>query len=69
MLIQELIHQCNGGVVLFDNRTTDRTKSDNQVQQLLSMVNRVVRENGALPASNENFKLLKVKNAIVYLNC
>ncbi|XXG39493.1 hypothetical protein AAC387_Pa01g0439 [Persea americana] len=64
--LKELIHQCNGGVVLFDNRTTDRTKRDNQVQQLLSMVNRVVRENGALPASNENFKLLKEHSLMLH---
>ncbi|RWR78711.1 LOW QUALITY PROTEIN: immune-associated nucleotide-binding protein 8 isoform X1 [Cinnamomum micranthum f. kanehirae] len=40
--LKELIHQCNGRVVLFDNRTTDRTKRDNQVQQLLSMSGKIV---------------------------
>lgn len=61
MLIQKVLHFCKNRVVLFDNKTKDATRQAEQVQQLLSLVNLVVAENGGQPYSDEFFKELKVK--------
>eukprot|EP00268_Persea_americana_P069226 TRINITY_DN97_c1_g1_i1.p1 TRINITY_DN97_c1_g1~~TRINITY_DN97_c1_g1_i1.p1 ORF type:complete len:341 (-),score=81.24 TRINITY_DN97_c1_g1_i1:317-1339(-) len=58
--LRKVLHYCKNRVVLFDNKTKDATRQAEQVQQLLSLVNLVVAENGGQPYSDEFFKELKV---------
>lgn len=46
--------------MLFDNKTKDERRKVGQVQQLLSLVNGIVIQNGGLPYSDELFSELKV---------
>ncbi|KAJ4951220.1 hypothetical protein NE237_028052 [Protea cynaroides] len=56
---QEILRLCRNRVVLFDNKTKDETKRVQQVQQMFSLVNMVVAENGGRPYSDEFFVELK----------
>ena len=51
---------CENRVVLFDNKTKDEMKKVNQVQQLLSLVNKVIAQNGGQPYTDEIFAEVKV---------
>jgi high-affinity Fe2+/Pb2+ permease len=44
--LQEIIDLCKNWIVLFDNKTKDESKRVEQVEQLLSLVNLVVAQNG-----------------------
>ncbi|XP_031250047.1 immune-associated nucleotide-binding protein 9-like [Pistacia vera] len=45
--------------VLFDNKTKDETKRSKQVGELLSLVNRVIAQNGGQPYTDEIFAEVK----------
>lgn len=64
--MQNILRSCAHRVVLFDNRTHDRTAEAKQVDQLLSIVNTVVNVNGGLPYTDEIFKQAKVKYILIY---
>ena len=64
--MQNILQSCEQRVVLFDNRTDDRTTKAKQVDQLLSLVNMVVDVNGGQPYSDEIFKQAKVKYILIY---
>uniref|UniRef100_A0A166FW06 AIG1-type G domain-containing protein n=1 Tax=Daucus carota subsp. sativus TaxID=79200 RepID=A0A166FW06_DAUCS len=51
----KLLHQCEDRRVVFDNRTRDQNKKDEQLQELLSLVNLVVVKNGGKPFKDELF--------------
>ncbi|XP_017229666.1 immune-associated nucleotide-binding protein 9 isoform X1 [Daucus carota subsp. sativus] len=53
--LQKLLHQCEDRRVVFDNRTRDQNKKDEQLQELLSLVNLVVVKNGGKPFKDELF--------------
>lgn len=55
--IQEVLHQCENRHVVFDNRTLDQRKKNEQVQELLTLVNLVVAKNGGRPYTDESMKL------------
>ncbi|XP_024973102.1 immune-associated nucleotide-binding protein 9-like [Cynara cardunculus var. scolymus] len=57
--LKEILRLCGDRFVLFDNRTKDETKKADQVQQLLSLVNMVLENNGGQPYTNEIFTDLK----------
>lgn len=46
--------------MLFDNKTKDESKRVDQVQQLLSLVNKVIAQNGGQPYTDEIFAEVKV---------
>lgn len=46
--------------MLFDNKTKDELKRVEQVQQLLSLVNGIIIQNGGQPYTDEIFTELKV---------
>ena len=46
--------------MLFDNKSRDERKRFEQVQQLLSLVNMVIAQNGGQPYMDELFTELKV---------
>lgn len=46
--------------MLFDNKTKDESKRVEQVQQLLSLVNTVIAQNGGRPYTDEIFAEVKV---------
>lgn len=46
--------------MLFDNKTKDEGKKASQVQQLLSLVNKVTAQNGGQPYTDEIFAEVKV---------
>lgn len=60
ILMQRVLEMCKRRVVLFDNKTKDAAKQAEQVQQLLSLINLVMEENGGQPYSDEFFMELKV---------
>ena len=47
--------------MLFDNKTKDESKRCGQVQQLLSLVNKIISQNCGRPYTDELFTELKVK--------
>ncbi|KAM5574966.1 hypothetical protein ABKV19_014086 [Rosa sericea] len=49
--LKEILGLCGNRCVLFDNKTTDESKRVEQVQQLLSLVNSVIAQNGGRPYS------------------
>ncbi|XP_077231553.1 immune-associated nucleotide-binding protein 9-like [Tasmannia lanceolata] len=57
--LKKVLRLCKNRVVLFDNKTKDEIKRTKQVQQLLSLVNIVMAENGGQPYSDEFFSELK----------
>ncbi|XXG39492.1 hypothetical protein AAC387_Pa01g0438 [Persea americana] len=62
--LQNILQSCEQRVVLFDNRTDDRTTKAKQVDQLLSLVNMVVDVNGGQPYSDEILKQAKEMEAL-----
>ncbi|PSS00180.1 Immune-associated nucleotide-binding protein [Actinidia chinensis var. chinensis] len=61
--LKDILHLCENRKVLFDNKTKDPAKKVGQLQQLLSLVNMVISQNGGKPFTNELFTELK-KGAI-----
>ncbi|XP_015886204.3 immune-associated nucleotide-binding protein 9 [Ziziphus jujuba] len=57
--LKEILALCENRCVLFDNKTKDKSKRVEQVQQLFSLVDTVIAQNGGLPFSNELFADLK----------
>ncbi|PRQ20528.1 putative P-loop containing nucleoside triphosphate hydrolase [Rosa chinensis] len=58
--LKELLGLCGNRCVLFDNKTKDKSKRVEQVQQLLSLVNSVIAQNGGQPYTDEIFAEAKV---------
>jgi hypothetical protein len=58
--LQEIIDLCKNWIVLFNNKTKDESKRVEQVEQLLSLVNLVVAQNGGRPHTDELFAECKV---------
>ncbi|XP_062049769.1 GTPase IMAP family member 1 isoform X2 [Lepus europaeus] len=56
--LRELTAECGGRICAFDNRATGR-EQEAQVQQLLGLVERLVRENGGAHYTNEEYGLLQ----------
>ncbi|XP_050213595.1 immune-associated nucleotide-binding protein 9-like [Mercurialis annua] len=54
--LKDILTLCKNRRVLFDNKTKDESKRGVQVQQLLSLVNFVIAQNGGQPYTNELFK-------------
>ncbi|OVA00138.1 AIG1 [Macleaya cordata] len=57
--LKEVINLCKNRLVLFDNKTKDESLRGEQVQQLTSLVNTVIKENGGQPYSDELFDEIK----------
>ncbi|KAL5723573.1 hypothetical protein ACHQM5_006957 [Ranunculus cassubicifolius] len=57
--LQNIMQKCKNRAVLFNNKTTDTTKKAQQVQDLLSLVNMVISDNGGEPFSDEFFAEMK----------
>ncbi|KAI4332339.1 hypothetical protein L6164_017258 [Bauhinia variegata] len=57
--LKEILSLCGNRRVLFDNKTKDERKRYEQVQQLLSLVNTVIEQNGGKPYTDELFTELK----------
>jgi len=58
--MQEVLTLCENRRVLFNNKTKDVHKGVEQVQELLSLVNRVIEQNGGQPYSDELFAEIQV---------
>ncbi|PQQ16107.1 protein AIG1-like [Prunus yedoensis var. nudiflora] len=61
--LKEILVLCENRCVLFDNKTKDESKRVKQVQHLLSLVNKVIAQNGGRPYTDEIFAEVK-KGAI-----
>ncbi|OMO78896.1 Avirulence induced family protein [Corchorus olitorius] len=61
--LKDILVRCGNRVLLFDNKTKDEKKKAKQVQDLLTLVNKVSEQNGGQPYSDELFVELK-KGAI-----
>ncbi|KAJ9567023.1 hypothetical protein OSB04_002989 [Centaurea solstitialis] len=57
--LKETLSMCGGRCVVFDNRTKDQMKKENQVHELLSLVNMVLAKNNGKPYTDEIFSELK----------
>ncbi|GMI85103.1 IMMUNE ASSOCIATED NUCLEOTIDE BINDING 9 [Hibiscus trionum] len=57
--LKDVLGLCENRLVLFDNKTKDETKRVKQVQDLLSLVNMVIEQNGGKPYTDELFAELK----------
>ncbi|TKY49876.1 putative PHLOEM protein 2 A3 [Spatholobus suberectus] len=57
--LKDILILCGNRKVLFDNKTKDEEKRLGQVQQLLSLVNMIISQNGGRPYTNELFIELK----------
>nr|XP_009803372.1 PREDICTED: protein AIG1-like [Nicotiana sylvestris] len=57
--LKETLKLCDNRKVLFDNKTKDPTKKDDQLKELLSLVNLVLEKNDGVPYTNELFKELQ----------
>ncbi|KAM6543697.1 hypothetical protein CsatB_008144 [Cannabis sativa] len=57
--LKVMVGRCENRVLLFDNKTRDKIKKADQVEQLLSLVNNVVEKNGGRPYTNDLFSELK----------
>lgn len=68
MMIQDILTLCENRLVLFDNKTKDESKKFYQVQQLLSLVNKVTAQNGGQPYTDEIFAEVKVSTFISISN-
>ncbi|XP_062030606.1 immune-associated nucleotide-binding protein 9-like [Rosa rugosa] len=53
--LKGILGLCGNRCVLFDNKTTDKSKRVEQVQRLLSLVNSVIEQNGGRPYTDEIF--------------
>ncbi|KAM7280406.1 hypothetical protein ACFE04_007540 [Oxalis oulophora] len=58
-LLTETFSLCGNRKVLFNNKTKDKVKRDEQVQQLLALVNKVISENDGMPYKYDLFVELK----------
>lgn len=57
--LKEILEMCGNRRVLFDNKTKDDLKKDKQLEELLFLVNEVVKNNGGKPYTDEIFAELK----------
>ncbi|XP_031284953.1 immune-associated nucleotide-binding protein 9-like isoform X2 [Pistacia vera] len=57
--LKDILALCENRRVLFDNKTKDETIRARQVGELLSLVNRVIVQNGGQPYTDEIFAELK----------
>ncbi|MBA0783364.1 hypothetical protein Gotri_001092 [Gossypium trilobum] len=57
--LKDILGLCGNRLVLFDNKTKDETKRVKQVQDLLTLVNIVIEQNGGQPYTDELFAELK----------
>ncbi|XP_031262022.1 immune-associated nucleotide-binding protein 9-like [Pistacia vera] len=57
--LKNILALCENRRVLFDNKTMDETKRAKQVAELLSLVNRVIAQNGGQPYTDEIFAEVK----------
>ncbi|KAA3487057.1 protein AIG1-like [Gossypium australe] len=57
--LKDILGLCGNRLVLFDNKTKDETKRVKQVQDLLTLVNLVIEQNGGQPYTDELFAELK----------
>ncbi|KAG8472695.1 hypothetical protein CXB51_034521 [Gossypium anomalum] len=57
--LKDILGLCGNRLVLFDNKTKDETKRVKQVQDLLTLVNMVIEQNGGKPYTDEFFAELK----------
>ncbi|XP_047324564.1 immune-associated nucleotide-binding protein 9-like isoform X2 [Impatiens glandulifera] len=53
--LQEILSLCNDRKVLFDNKTKDPERKSEQLEQLLSLVNKVMVLNGGQPYTDDIF--------------
>ncbi|KAJ4828466.1 hypothetical protein Tsubulata_031333 [Turnera subulata] len=54
--LKEILTMCKNRRVLFDNKTKDEHKRAQQVRELVSLVNKVIAQNGGKPYTNELFE-------------
>ncbi|XP_031262832.1 immune-associated nucleotide-binding protein 9-like isoform X1 [Pistacia vera] len=57
--LKNILALCENRRVLFDNKTKDETKRAKQVGELLSLVNRVIAQNGGQPYTDKIFAEVK----------
>ncbi|XAR57561.1 hypothetical protein NMG60_11025744 [Bertholletia excelsa] len=57
--LKEILLLCENRMVLFDNKTMDEMKKAEQLRLLLSLVNKVIDQNGGQPYTDEIFVELK----------
>ncbi|XP_028549751.1 immune-associated nucleotide-binding protein 9-like [Dendrobium catenatum] len=59
LMQKNIIQLCKNRVIIFDNTTKDMIKREEQVNEMLSLVESIIVDNGGKPYSNEFFAGLK----------
>ncbi|KAJ0085253.1 hypothetical protein Patl1_07558 [Pistacia atlantica] len=59
--LKDILALCENRRVLFDNKTKEETKRAKQVGELLSLVSRVIAQNGGQPYTDEIFAEVKLE--------
>lgn len=59
--LKEILVLCKNRLVLFDNKTKDEAKREEQVQQLLSLVNVVIAQNDGQPYTHDDELFVELK--------
>ncbi|KAL1564833.1 hypothetical protein AAHA92_07126 [Salvia divinorum] len=65
--LREILKMCGNRCVLFDNKTKEAAKKIDQLQQLLSLVDKVIERNGGKPYIDDVFLELKVSALAAWL--
>lgn len=60
--LTRVLRLCGGRKVLFDNRTTDKDKKAEQLNQLLAHVANVKRQTGGIPYTDNMYRKIKEEN-------
>ncbi|CAA0827768.1 P-loop containing nucleoside triphosphate hydrolases superfamily protein [Striga hermonthica] len=55
--LKDIIGKCGNRCILFDNRTKDERKKNEQLEKLFALVDDVVKDNDSKPYTHELFKL------------
>ncbi|KAG5601763.1 hypothetical protein H5410_033133 [Solanum commersonii] len=62
--LKETLEKCGNRLVVFDNKTEDPVKKDEQLRNLISQVNLVVEKNSGKPYTKDLFMELKVESKL-----
>ncbi|XP_047962897.1 immune-associated nucleotide-binding protein 1-like [Salvia hispanica] len=61
--LKDTLKKCGNRTIVFDNWTEDEDKIDRQREELLSLVDTVLEENGGTPYTDELFQQIKIDEA------
>lgn len=67
--LQDILDMCGNKHVVFDNRTKNKVKKDEQRNQLLKLIEEVLDRNGGKPYTSDLFHEMKVSDCSWFRLC